>query len=160
MGRRDKTYQIGIPKNNADSIRVSVLATDEDEQTKSTLVSRNITILGHRTSVRLEPEMWNALKDIARREQCSTHEICSLIQLRKNQRTSLTAGIRVFLMLYYRAASNEQGHARAGHGSFENMKKRAHITTPLYTADTRRSNSGMSDQEQDFFEGVPTFQSV
>lgn len=129
----------------------------EDEPVKSTLVSRNITILGHRTSVRLEPEMWSALKDIARREQYSTHEICSLIHLRKNVRTSLTAAIRVFLMLYYRAASNEQGHARAGHGSFENMKKRANVTAPLYPASARRSGSGLSDQEQDFYEGIPTF---
>ncbi len=130
-----------------------------EEQAKSTLVSRNITILGHRTSVRLEPEMCNALKDIARREQCSTHEICSLIQLRKNLRTSLTAAIRVFLMLYYRAASTEQGHARAGHGSFENMKKRANVSSLTCQDDGRRSNTGMSDQDQDqdLYEAAPTF---
>ena len=29
---------------------------------KSSLVSRNITVLGRRTSVRLEPEMWRELK--------------------------------------------------------------------------------------------------
>ena len=103
--------------------------------------------------------MWNALKDIARREQCSTHEICSLIQLRKNLRTSLTAAIRVFLMLYYRAASTEQGHARAGHGSFENMKKRANVSSLTCQDDGRRSNTGMSDQDQDqdLYEAAPTF---
>lgn len=93
--------------------------------TKSTLISRNITVLGKRTSVRLEPEMWRALKDIARRESCTIHDLCSLIALRKNENTSLTAAIRVFLMLYYKAASTEEGHKKAGHGDFNNMKARA-----------------------------------
>lgn len=94
---------------------------------KSSLISRNITILGKRTSVRLEPEMWQALKDISRREGCSIHELCSLIAIRKRDLSSLTASIRVFLMLYYRAASTEDGHARAGHGNFSTMKRRARI---------------------------------
>lgn len=100
----------------------------ESGDIKSTLISRNVTILGRRTSVRLEPEMWRALREIATIEHCTVHEICSLIALRKNKNTSMTAAIRVFLMLYYRAASTEDGHLRAGHGSFENMKKRAGVT--------------------------------
>lgn len=91
----------------------------------STLVSRNITVNGRRTSVRLEPEMWRALKEISTRENCSIHELCSLIAFRKKARTSLTAAIRVFLMLYFRAATTEDGHGKAGHGSFDNMKRRA-----------------------------------
>ena len=84
----------------------------------SSLISRNITVLNRRTSVRLEPEMWVALRDIARRESCSVHDLCSLIYVRKSDNTSLTAAIRVFLMLYFRAATSEQGHAEAGHGDF------------------------------------------
>lgn len=99
--------------------------TDMDQENGSTLVSRNITVNGRRTSVRLEPEMWRALKEISARENCSIHELCSLIAFRKKQRTSLTAAIRVFLMLYFRAASTEDGHGKAGHGSFDNMKRRA-----------------------------------
>ena len=98
---------------------------------RSTLLSRNITVVGRRTSVRLEPEMWTALRDIARREQCKVHDICSLIQLRKNPSTSLTAAIRVFLMLYYRASSTEDGHGRAGHGSFDNMITRARMNIAM-----------------------------
>jgi predicted DNA-binding ribbon-helix-helix protein len=94
---------------------------------QSTLVSRNITVMGRRTSVRLEPEMWTALREIARRENCKIHDICTLIQMRKNPDTSLTAAIRVFLMLYYRAAATEEGHSRAGHGSFQNMIRRARM---------------------------------
>lgn len=158
MGHSGKIAFDSPHPSRADTAHLSAEPSPNlEDSVKSTLVSRNITILGHRTSVRLEPEMWNALKDIARREQCSTHEICSLIQLRKNLRTSLTAAIRVFLMLYYRAASTEQGHARAGHGSFENMKKRAHVTALPYPGDARRNPAEMSDQDQDFYEGIPTF---
>lgn len=72
--------------------------------------------------------MWSALNDIADRERCSVHDICSLVYVRKKSETSLTAAIRVFLMLYYRAATTEQGHVKAGHGSFEEMKRRARIS--------------------------------
>lgn len=95
---------------------------------KSSLISRNITVRGRRISIRLEPEMWDAIKDIARREGTTIHNICSLISLRKADATSLTAAIRVFLMLYYRAATTAEGHFRSGHGNFENMKRRARIT--------------------------------
>ena len=109
----------------------SSMKTYSDSMSKSTLISRNVTITGRRTSVRLEPEMWMALKEIAKREKCSIHDVCSLISLRKNENTSLTAAIRVFLMLYFRASSTEQGHQRAGHGSFEIMKQRAKVAANM-----------------------------
>lgn len=100
-----------------------------DLESKSTLVSRNITVLGKRTSVRLEPEMWRELKNISLREECTIHDLCSLISIRKQEGTSLTAAIRVFLMLYYRAAATEEGHMKVGHGDFENMKRRAGVAS-------------------------------
>ena len=98
-----------------------------NNEIKSTLVSRNITVFGKRTSVRLEPEMWSSLREIADREVCSIHDICTLIDMRKKENTSLTAAIRVFIMLYFRSSSTEDGHRKAGHGNFETMKKRARI---------------------------------
>lgn len=94
---------------------------------KTTLVLKNVTVNNKRTSIRLEPEMWSELKNIAQREQCTIHDICSLINLRKSKHSSLTAAIRVFLMLYFRAAATESGHEKAGHGSFDNMKRRAGV---------------------------------
>ena len=121
----------------------------QEDQPRTTLVSKNITILGRRTSVRLEPEMWNALRDISNRENCSIHDICSLIHIRKNPVTSLTAAIRVFMMLYYRAASTSDGHQKAGHGSFENMKRRARLNVDMKTLrNSQGNNRGMSDTEQ------------
>lgn len=103
----------------------------EGDLPKSTLVSRNITVLGHRTSVRLEPEMWAALSDIARRERTSIHNLCSLVQLKKVKESSLTAAIRVFLLLYYRAAATEEGHLRARHGNFDVMKARVQVSDSM-----------------------------
>ncbi|MCB1652059.1 MAG: ribbon-helix-helix domain-containing protein [Alphaproteobacteria bacterium] len=95
-----------------------------DRVCKSSLVSRNINVSKRRTSVRLEPEMWKALEEVARREQCTIHDICTLVSGRKKEQTSLTAAIRVFIMLYFRAASTEDGHKRAGHGDFSVMRMR------------------------------------
>jgi predicted DNA-binding ribbon-helix-helix protein len=114
--------------SNTDQITT---ALNEGDLPQTTLVSRNITVMGRRTSVRLEPEMWAALREIAGREQCTIHDICTLISVRKRPRTSLTAAIRVFLMLYFRASSTEDGHSKAGHGDFEFMKQRARIPTQL-----------------------------
>jgi predicted DNA-binding ribbon-helix-helix protein len=88
----------------------------ERKSAPSTLVSRNVTISGHRTSVRLEPEMWSGLAEICRRERAKLHEICTSVAQRKHENTSLTAAIRVFVMAYFRAAATEDGHVKAGHG--------------------------------------------
>ena len=103
----------------------------------SSLVSKNVTIFDRRTSVRLEPEMWKALSDIAKRENCNIHALCSLISYRKAENSSLTAAIRVFVMLYFRAAATEHGHDRCGHGSFVNMIKRAQLSPDLMAFFTR-----------------------
>ncbi len=41
----------------------------------STLLSKNVRIHDRRTSVRLEPEMWDALNEIAALESCSIHDL-------------------------------------------------------------------------------------
>lgn len=87
----------------------------------SALISRNVTVMGKRTSIRLENQMWSSLREIADREHCSIHELCSLIASRKKGDLSLTASIRIFLMLYFKAAATEEGHTRAGHGGLDRM---------------------------------------
>lgn len=132
----------------------------EQKERKSSLISRNITVQGRRTSVRLEPEMWCSIKDIAFRERCSIHDLCSLISLRKSVDTSLTAAIRVFLMLYYKAGCTEEGHRRAGHGNFENMKRRAGMNDVEWSSarleDVLKNNNGASNNNNVFVrtEGV------
>ncbi len=83
--------------------------------------------------------MWVALKDIAKREKCSIHDICGVIASRKSESITLTAAIRVFLMLYFRAAATEDGHKRAGHGGFKLMMTRVSNQTPPSYADNNVS---------------------
>lgn len=88
----------------------------------TTLVGRNIRIDGRRTSVRLEPAMWNAFYEIGRREGRSIDELASDIARIKKHETSLTAAIRVFIMAYYKEAATEDGHLAAGHGMNEHQQ--------------------------------------
>lgn len=83
--------------------------------TKAALISRNIKVSGKRTSMRLEEEMWSSLKDIASYEGCTVGQVCSLVAIEKRPELSLTAAIRVFLMLYYKRAMTEEGRLRS-HG--------------------------------------------
>ena len=70
----------------------------------SSLVIHNIVVGGHRTSVRLEPVMWDALRDIAHRQRTSVHALVTDIN-RERTASSLTAAIRIYIVDFYRAAS-------------------------------------------------------
>lgn len=88
------------------------------------LLNRNVTISGRRTSMKLEPEMWDALDEICRREQITLHEVCSLVAER-HRGNNLTAAMRVFILGYFRVAATESGHSSAGHGRPSSPRRRA-----------------------------------
>lgn len=111
---------------------------------KTALISRNITVNGKRTSIRLEAQMWVTLKEIAEREKCSVHDICTVIQNRKSDNITLTAAIRVFLMLYFKSAATEEGHKRAGHGGFHKMLARVAGKTMVGYRDDRLSHEAVA----------------
>ncbi|MEZ5669878.1 MAG: ribbon-helix-helix domain-containing protein [Alphaproteobacteria bacterium] len=66
------------------------------------LVSRNIRLDDHRTSIRLEPEMWDALAEIASLEGETVHGLCSRVDEMRGE-LGRTAAIRVFIVTYYRS---------------------------------------------------------
>lgn len=70
-----------------------------NKSTRSALVTRNIWIGEHRTSVKLEPAFWDLLNEISGREKISANEICSMIADRAGD-FGLTGAIRVFLITY------------------------------------------------------------
>ncbi len=82
----------------------------------STLVNRNVTIEGRRTSLRLQPTMWDALEEIGQRENLTRNQLCEMIDGCRHA-SSLTAAVRVLIVNYYRAAATEEGHANIGHGA-------------------------------------------
>ncbi|MBF0250992.1 MAG: ribbon-helix-helix domain-containing protein [Alphaproteobacteria bacterium] len=81
----------------------------------SRLQSRNVTVNGHRTSLRLEQDVWEALEEICDRENLSVHQVCSLVEDRRAG-SSRTAAVRAFILRYFREAASDTGHVRAGHG--------------------------------------------
>lgn len=77
------------------------------------LVSRNVTVNGHRTSLRLERATWEALEEIAANEGKSIHEVCSMVEdLRRG--SSRTAAVRAFIVTYYRTAATNAGASFSG----------------------------------------------
>ncbi len=82
---------------------------------KSRLQSRNVSVDGHRTSLRLEQDVWDALEEVCSREGLSVHELCTHIELRRAG-SSRTAAVRAFILGYFREAASDTGHVRAGHG--------------------------------------------
>jgi len=80
------------------------------------LVSRNVTIKGHRTSLRMESETWDALAEICEREEKSIHQLCTHVEERRKV-SNRTSAVRAFIITYYRAAATEAGHKGAGHGN-------------------------------------------
>ncbi|MCE9508708.1 MAG: ribbon-helix-helix domain-containing protein [Alphaproteobacteria bacterium] len=75
------------------------------EYTPNALQSKNVRIHARRTSIRLEPAMWNALNEIAALEECSIHDLCGAVHDLKEPGASFTAALRVFMMEYYRSAA-------------------------------------------------------
>lgn len=90
-------------------------AETELSRSASTLINRNVTVSGRRTSMRLEPAMWEALQQICSREGKTLNELVTEID-RMRSESSLTAAIRVYLLGYFRAAATDEGHRLAGHG--------------------------------------------
>ena len=66
------------------------------------LINRNVTVGGRRTSLRLEPEFWDALADIAGREGLSLDHLCGLIDSQRGG-LSRTAAIRIYIVGYFNA---------------------------------------------------------
>jgi predicted DNA-binding ribbon-helix-helix protein len=70
----------------------------------SSLTIRNVVVAGHRTSVRLEPVMWDALCDIARGRDMAVNDLVTEIDRRRDA-PGLTAAIRVYIVDFYRTAA-------------------------------------------------------
>ncbi len=79
----------------------------------SSLKSRNVTVNGRRTSLRLEDATWQAFDQICDWEKVSPHQLCSQVEaMRKG--SSRTSTVRAFIVTYFRTAANQNGAPRAG----------------------------------------------
>ncbi|NUB12025.1 hypothetical protein GAY28_04430 [Azospirillum brasilense] len=84
------------------------------------LVQKNVTVNGRRTSMRLEPLVWESLDDICSREGMSVNEVVSFVETKVISLyrvcPNLASSVRAFVADYFRAAATEEGHRLAGHG--------------------------------------------
>lgn len=70
--------------------------------------------------MRLEPELWEALEEICRREQLTLTSAVQAIETRwadLGQTSGRTSAVRVHIVNYFRDAATEMGHATARHGA-------------------------------------------
>lgn len=67
----------------------------------SNLVNRNVIAGRGRTSMRLEPELWEALGEICRMEQIGLSEMIRTVEKRGHP-GGRTSGVRVFIVQYFR----------------------------------------------------------
>ncbi len=75
-------------------------------------VIHNVVVGGRRTSLRMEPVMWDALQDIAHRQQVTVRDLVTDID-RERTALSLTAAVRTYIVDFYRLAGLEQDRAVA-----------------------------------------------
>lgn len=80
------------------------------------LVCRNVKVSGRRTSLRMEPYIWDSLKEICEREGLTLNDICTQIDERRGE-ANLTASIRVFIVSYFRNAIGIRGFSEDGPSS-------------------------------------------
>jgi predicted DNA-binding ribbon-helix-helix protein len=80
----------------------------------SSLINHNVWGAGKRTSMRLEPEVWDALREICLREDISSEELVSRA-VRSHPSGGRTSAVRVFILMYYRVAHHvSAGSAASG----------------------------------------------
>ena len=68
---------------------------------KSSVSKRSIVIAGHKTSVSLEDEFWNSLKEIARERGMTLGALIAAID-GDRQHANLSSAIRLFVLGFYR----------------------------------------------------------
>ena len=68
-------------------------------------VKHSLTLHGHRTSVSLEPEFWEAFRLIAEAEGVPLNQLAARIDDGRTGDAGLASAIRVFVLDHYRAAT-------------------------------------------------------
>ena len=71
------------------------------KRSKSTVLKRSIVLLGHKTSVSLEDEFWNALREIAKQRGRTVSDLIAAIDDHR-QHTNLSSAVRLFVLGFYR----------------------------------------------------------
>ena len=68
-------------------------------------VKHSLTLRGHRTSVSLEKEFWDAFRDIARDSDTPINTLAAQIDEARGTDAGLASAIRVFVLNHYRGGA-------------------------------------------------------
>jgi predicted DNA-binding ribbon-helix-helix protein len=68
---------------------------------KSTVLKRSIVIAGRKTSMSLEDEFWDALREIAKKRGSTLGDLVKSINAER-QNANLSSAVRVFVLRHYR----------------------------------------------------------
>ena len=83
--------------------------------TASRLINRNVVAGRGRTSMRLEPELWDALTEICEREGYDASTLVRRVE-EAGHSGGRTSAVRVYILNYFRTAATEAGHMAVNHG--------------------------------------------
>ncbi len=65
-------------------------------------VKRSLTLKGHRTSVSLEEEFWQAFREIAKAKNMPINSLAAEIDVERDPSTGLASAIRVYVLNHFR----------------------------------------------------------
>ena len=68
---------------------------------KSAVVKRSIKIAGHQTSLSLEDEFWEALREIAKERQTTLQDLFTSINTGRRD-ANMSSAVRVFILAHFR----------------------------------------------------------
>ncbi|WP_120501508.1 ribbon-helix-helix domain-containing protein [Roseovarius sp. EL26] len=66
-------------------------------------VKHSLTLQGHRTSVSLEEEFWQAFRQIAKAQNLPLNALAAKIDAGRDPDTGLASAIRLYVLDYYQA---------------------------------------------------------
>lgn len=65
-------------------------------------IKRSLTLRGHRTSVSLEDDFWQAFRDIAAEKSIPVNALAAEIDASRDLEAGLATAIRLYVLSYYR----------------------------------------------------------
>jgi predicted DNA-binding ribbon-helix-helix protein len=75
---------------------------------KSPVIKHSIMLNGHKTSVSLEDQFWDGLREIAARDNVAVSTLVERIDLGRSG-NNLSSAIRVFVLAHFRVRVGQQG---------------------------------------------------
>jgi predicted DNA-binding ribbon-helix-helix protein len=102
---------IMLAQRGIDPMQSSSVHREPATEMKSAIVKRSVELNGHKTSVSLEDEFWNGLRQIAETQKTPLPNLLQSIDSGRGV-ANLSSAIRVFVLSHYRAQAAAHGAGR------------------------------------------------